>query len=256
MKKMYAFAIISIVLLLSTIYEVSAAEPYAKIYPKEGTIFTDIYIQIRNLGDGILFHLYAWWDDKLIIERLQNPDYAQYIWQHDYKGLYDTHISAPNEYPYTELRNHTVFIEIWKERTTFFLNFTLTFKIVEYYPPPSFYQEWWDNLPQEFKDQLKGEQGIQGERGATGLKGDEGDVGQQGIQGERGVQGEKGYKGETGAAGPQGQQGIQGLKGETGLSYWREAMLSIVISSAAITTSLVVYVGTCKKESKEKVKSR
>jgi hypothetical protein len=236
MKKMYVFAIISIVLLLSTIYEVSAAEPYAKIYPKEGTIFTDIYIQIRNLGDGILFHLYAWWDDKLIIERLQNPDYAQYSWQHDYKGLYDTHISTPNEYPYTELRNHTVFIEIWKERTTFFLNFTLTFKIVEYYPPPSFYKEWWDNLPQEFKDQLKGELGEQGIQGFQGIQGVQGERGLQGTQGERGLQG---IQGERGLQGVQGVQGNKGDKGEAGYTPWDVISIIIGISLLAISISAI-----------------
>jgi len=178
-----------VLLVINAIPKVSAVEPYAKIYPEKGDVFTDIYVQIRNLGDDILFNLYSWWDDKLIIENLQNPDFSSVYWAHEYKGYYDIHISAPDEYPYTELGNHTIFIEIWRDRTVFFINFTLTFEIIEYYPPTSDWWKWWESVPDEIKANLTGAQGLQGIQGIQG---------EQGIQGIQGVKGDKGDKGDTG----------------------------------------------------------
>ena len=79
-----------------------------------------------------------------------------------------------------------------------------------------------EDLTEEQKEELKGEQGergeqgIPGERGLQGEQGIPGERGQQGIQGPPGEQGERGPKGDTGPPGERGPQGEQGPPGERG----------------------------------------
>jgi hypothetical protein len=160
------------------------------MYPTKGTVFTDIYVQIRGLE--IFFDyattnrlgLYLFWDDTLLIENLENPKIV-YAVSTTWFGYYDVHTSAPNKYPYSELGNHTIYIEIWKY-DQFCINFTLTFEIIEYYPPTSDWWKWWESVPNEIKANLTGPQGLQGPQGEIG------------PQGPQGVQGPKGDKGDSG----------------------------------------------------------
>ena len=77
----------------------------------------------------------------------------------------------------------------------------------------------WDDLTEEQKASLKGEQGIQGEPGPKGDKGEKGDKGDRGLQGIRGPQGEKGEKGDRGDKG----QNADSYTFEVGKLYWDEA---------------------------------
>jgi len=177
---------------------VRAAEPYAKIYPTEGDVFTDIYIEIRNLsqwagpgvgGDTHRLDLYLFWDNTLRIEKLPQPNNGQQYFTYWY-DYYDIHIQVPNETPYSDFGNHTVYIEIWRYDVPMFCtNFTLTFNIIQYFPPTSAWWKWWESVPNEIKANLTGAQGLQGIQGIQG---------EQGIQGIQGVKGDKGDKGDTG----------------------------------------------------------
>jgi len=196
MVKSYRIVWIVPILLLTTasiIPRVKAVEPYAKMYPEKGDVFTDIYVQVRGLETFFDYAttnrlgLYLFWDDMLVIENLENPKIV-YAVSTTWFGYYDVHTSAPNEYPYSELGNHTVYIEIWKY-DQFCINFTLTFEIIEYYPPTSDWWKWWESVPDEIKANLTGAQGLQGIQGIQG---------EQGIQGIQGVKGDKGDKGDIG----------------------------------------------------------
>lgn len=213
--------------LLSVIFipTVSAVELYASIYPEEGDIHTDIYVQVRGLEtfldwDAFYGHysgrlgLYLFWDNKLIIENLANPSETVGLVGLKTFGYYDVHINVPNEYPYSNVGNHTVYIEIWKG-DQFCTNFTSTFEIVEYYPPTSEWWEWWEDVPQAIKNELKGEQGEQGIQGVQGEKGEKGDEGEQGIQ------------------------GVQGIKGEKGDTPWLEVGIALAVSSLSLVVSIV-----------------
>ena len=74
----------------------------------------------------------------------------------------------------------------------------------------------WDDLTEEQKASLKGEQGIQGEPGPKGDKGDKGARGLQGIQGPEGPQGIQGVKGDKG-------QNADSYTFAVGKLYWDEA---------------------------------
>jgi hypothetical protein len=135
--------------------------------------------------------------------------------------MHDIHINAPNKYPYSNLGNHTIYIEIWNV-DTFCTNFTLTFQVIKYYPPVDMLITWWNNLTAAQKQLF------------IGPKGDKGD---QGIQG---IQGAKGNTGATGATGPQGLQGVQGVKGDKGDSYPIEAVaLNLGVTSVSTIVSVI-----------------
>jgi len=70
-----------------------------------------------------------------------------------------------------------------------FYNTTLSFRIIEYFPPTSQWWKWWENVPDDITQQLVGPQGPQGSQGEQGPTG---------PQGPQGIQGPKGEKGDTG----------------------------------------------------------
>lgn len=126
---------------VSNVPTVLALEPTAKIYPSKGTVFTDIFLQVRGLDKyvegefapaAVGLELYVFWDDKLIIERQGDIMSGSY-----HLHIFDAHFSPPNEYPYSKLGNHTIVAEVWKS-SQFLINFTLTFEIIEYVPCPEY----------------------------------------------------------------------------------------------------------------------
>lgn len=180
---------LSILVFAVSVPKVYGLEPTAEIYPSKGTIFTDIFLKVRGLDKyvegefapaAVGLELYVFWDDKAIITRMGDIVENSY-----HLHIFDASFRPPNEYPYSELGNHTIFGEVWKS-SQFCWNFTLTFEIVEYYPPPSEWWKWWESVPDEIKQELVGPQGIQGEQGPIGPQGE------QGIQGPKGEQGDSG----------------------------------------------------------------
>jgi hypothetical protein len=103
----------------------------AALYPSQGSINTEIYLQVRGIG-GIL---YLFWDDILIDTYTEN-------FYGDFNG-FDIYFYPPNQHPYSDLGNHTVYIEIYWEyydpgQILVEENFTLNFEIIEYFPCPEY----------------------------------------------------------------------------------------------------------------------
>lgn len=73
-----------------------------------------------------------------------------------------------------------------------------------------------EDLTEEQKEELKGEQGERGEQGIPGERGPQGIQGPKGEQGEIGPKGDTGPPGERGLQGPQGEKGIPGERGPQG----------------------------------------
>ena len=118
-------------LMMTLIIPKGTAQSYATLYPSQGSVFTDIYLQVRGLGG----ELYLFWDDILLGTYLENF-YDE--WTHKTRG-FDVHFNPPNRHPYSDLGNHTVFLMIWwtywdGEDYHVQENFTLTFEIIEYLP--------------------------------------------------------------------------------------------------------------------------
>lgn len=204
-------------------------------YPNEGDVTTDILVHVRGETYGshlIPVYLYLFWDGKNIIER-QEAIKHPYISDPWWELSWDIWIQPPNEYPYSELGKHTITAILENEQgvTT---KSNATFNIVNYYPPP----EWWQDLPQEMIDQIKGEQGKQGIQGDQGIQGTLGPIGPRGKQG---IQGEQGVKGE------QGDQGSRGVRGWMGGTY----PIYLLIFPAVISV-IALIVAVAKKNVEKK----
>jgi len=156
------------------------------VSPKQGDITTDILVQVRGepYRNGQGSYLYLYWDDKCIVQRLEdidvsNPPISSHI------HSWDCNISVPNEFPYSELGIHNITAVVEDDYGSR-VSANATWEVVNYIPPP----EWWQNLPQEFIDEITGPQGEQGL------------IGPQGAKGDTGLQGPKGDKGDKGDTGP------------------------------------------------------
>lgn len=110
------------------------AQPYFKVYPTEGDVNTDIFLQIRGLpGTGFYeyYYLYIFWDDILLGTFPDNSG--------TYDHYFDTHFSPPNKGNYSALGNHTVYFEVWNNgRTAMLLNDSFVFTITKYLPCPEY----------------------------------------------------------------------------------------------------------------------
>lgn len=129
---------ILISMLVLNMPRVAAVEPTATIHPSKGTVHTDIFLQVRGLEKFVAgdnwpgfrdMELYLYWDGKPLILGLSDP--GSYDSNMHY---FDVHFSPPNEHPLSDLGNHTIYIEIYKDWVNYLCNFTLTFEIIEYYP--------------------------------------------------------------------------------------------------------------------------
>ena len=120
------FIVLSLVFVLPRVN----AQPYFSVYPTEGNVNTDIFLQIRGLpGTGFYeyYYLYIFWDDILLGVFPDNSG--------TYEHFFDTHFSPPNSGNYSALGNHTVYFEVWNNgRTAMFINATFVFTITEYFP--------------------------------------------------------------------------------------------------------------------------
>lgn len=132
MKAMFfgIFVVSSLVLVLPEVN----AQPYFAVYPTEGNVTTDIFLQIRGLPSTQFYeyyYLYIFWDDFLLGVFPDNSG--------TYNHYFDTHFSPPNSGNYSALGNHTVYFEVWNAgRNAIFINATFVFKITEYFPCPEY----------------------------------------------------------------------------------------------------------------------
>jgi hypothetical protein len=270
--------IVSIIVLMSLVGLVKGStvtSATVDVHPVEGDITTDIFVHVRGEPyNGTTYTVYAdfpvlyvYYDDKLMVDKMQpfKVPYTAGGWT-NYLLSYDVTIKVPDEYPYSELGPHKITAVIEARDGTYATAFA-TFEIVHYIPPP----DWWENLPQEFIDEITGKQGEQGIEGEVGksayelwleqgnvgsvddfidfLKGEQGET----IQGDTGKsayelwleQGNDGtiedfldsLKGEQGI-GEKGEQGLKGEKGDSALEY---ALFAIAVSIIAILIALASY---------------
>ena len=121
---------IFVVLSLFFVLPIVKAQPYFAVYPTEGNVNTDIFLQIRGLpGTGFYeyYYLYIFWDDILLGTFPDNSG--------TYEHYFDTYFSPPNIGNYSALGNHTVYFEVWNaNRNAMFINATFVFTITEYFP--------------------------------------------------------------------------------------------------------------------------
>ena len=222
--------VLSIMILAPSIQKAKADDiGTATIYPESGDIYTRIFLRVSNFSLTTdaggswpnywrnYFKLYVFWDSMPIITGLDDTSW-----------VFETYFNPPNEYTYSETGNHTIYIEVWVygafSGVSLRTNFTLTFNILKYYPPADMFMQWWNNLTESQREQLRGPQGIQGPQGVQGPIGTQGPTGPQGQQGIQGVQGSQGYqgvqgpKGDTGTTGPKGDTGTQGPQGLSGVN--------------------------------------
>jgi len=124
------FVMLSLVLMFPTVN----AQPYFAVYPTEGNVTTDIFLQIRGLPGTQFYeyyYLYIFWDDILLGVFPDNSG--------TYDHYFDTHFSPPNSGNYSALGNHTVYFEVWNAgRNAMFINATFVFTITEYLPCPEY----------------------------------------------------------------------------------------------------------------------
>lgn len=126
--------VISIVLfvVLSLVFVVPRviAQPYFTVYPTEGSVETEIFLQIRGLPDTGFYewyYLYIFWDDMPLGTFPDNSG--------TYNHWFDTYFSPLNSGDYGALGNHTVYFEVWSAgRTVMYINASFIFTIVEYIP--------------------------------------------------------------------------------------------------------------------------
>lgn len=167
-----------------------------EIHPVQGDITTTIFVHVRGepykggivTAQGDVPVLYLYYDNKSIVQRMKAVSYPRpYSDYSDYECVFDVSFKVPNEYPYSELGVHNVTAIIEASDGTK-ANATTSFEIVNYIPPP----EWWEDLPQDFIDEITGPQGEQGEQGLAGPQGVKGDTGLQGLKGDKGDKGDTG----------------------------------------------------------------
>ena len=128
-------------MMVSIIPKGNAQEPYAKMFPLEGNVFTNIYIMVRgteSFGEGkIDYYAYVFWDDFYV------GKYGQ-VWSTPPPlgfavplGIFDIFFNPPNKFPYSNQEVHNVTVEVWRE-AAFGYNFSLSFKIAPYIPCPEY----------------------------------------------------------------------------------------------------------------------
>jgi len=204
------------------------------LYPPHGTSQTSILAMIRpdEPASGSLW-LYMFWDDMPIKTRLEDPVVNKV---HTY--MWDVIIQAPQEPFYCKKGPHKITCRIEDDEAN--VKYAVyTFTIDDTIPDVS----WFENLPQEFINQIKG---PKGDTGATGPRG----IGEQGIQGEPGpigigIQGEPGpigigIQGEPGpiGIGIQGERGPPGQRGEAAELSKMTIFGTIGISLASLAASI------------------
>jgi len=181
-KKLFFIGFIFFLLLAKPASAQAITEGTIEVSPKQGDITTEIWVTVRGepYRDGSTCYLYLYWDDKCIVQRLEDIDVSvPPIRSHIHS--WDCNITIPNEFPYSELGIHNVTAVIEADDGSS-ANTTANFDILRYVPPP----EWWADLPQEFISNITGPQGLRGETGPQGTVGPQGSQGPQGIQGPKG----------------------------------------------------------------------
>ncbi len=212
-KRLLLMVLISLSLFAKPVSAEAITGATIEVYPSEGDITTDILLKVRGTPIQTVgaHFLYVFWDNKSIVQR--EEDIPVGIFGEEHIHAWDMNISVPNEFPHSELGTHNVTVTIEYGHTEVYRNST-TFEVVNYVPPP----DWWEDLPQEFIDEM---------------------TGPPGPQGPQGEQGSQGQQGEQGPAGPQGLKGDEGDKGDTGPYPYEATVFNLGMSAVSGVISAI-----------------
>lgn len=204
--------------------------------PYEGNTDTPIvmFVTTTPLAGSKPWYLYLFWDDIPVKDGMADVKIGTGSYEHRWRFSFYP--------PKDRATKGSHFVQIWVYdhegtigKKTFFYNIKGVVPRLE----------WWESLPGEFVDSLRGQDGVDGAKGDLGEKGDSivGPAGPQGGQGEIGIIGPQGPAGEMGIEGPPGpigSQGVQGIQGEPGKSYPGMVFNVVVIFSVfSLLISLV-----------------
>ena len=182
--------------------------------PYEGNTDTPIVIFVTTtpMAGSKPWYLYLFWDDIPVKDGTADVKISAGSYEHRWRFSFYP--------PKDRATKGSHYVQIWVYdhegtigKKTFFYNIKSVVPRLE----------WWEDLPIEFVDMLRGKDGVDGAKGDLGEKGDSvvGPVGPQGPQGEQGPRGPQGPEGigVDGPIGPMGNIGSSGIQGEPGKSY-------------------------------------
>ena len=192
-----------------------------------------VFIATQPLSGTKPWHLYVWWDNILIKDNVASVKIAANSYQHRWRFTF---------YPPQERAmkgSHEVVIYVYDHEGTI-KEGTFYYNIKSVVPR----LEWWEDLPVEFVDSLKGEKGDKGDKGDS-VVGPEGQPGPEGPQGEPGESliGPPGDKGEsiTGPKGAKGSQGEPGPQGKTYPQLWFWVCIGLSICSFVVVLTQIIF---------------
>ena len=205
--------------------------------PYEGNTDTPIVIFVTTtpLAGSKPWYLYLFWDDIPVKDGMADVKIAAGSYEHRWRFSFYP--------PKDRATKGSHYVQIWVYdhegtigKKTFFYNIKGIVPRLE----------WWEDLPSEFVDSLKGQDGVDGAKGDRGERGESiiGPVGPKGPQGELGPMGPQGPEGNEieGPPGMMGISGVQGIQGEPGKSYPVMIFIVVVIFSVfSLLISLMVF---------------
>lgn len=201
--------IISLSLVIPSILAATVTSITIELFPDEGDITTDIFVVVKGTPYETDFAhlLYIYYDDILIVSNMLPSKGSSFA---TWYAHWELTINVPNEYPYSELGKHVIRAEVYKyEAST--VKATTSFRVINYIPPP----EWWEDLPEEFLDE---------------------------ITGPPGPKGSKGQRGDTGPRGPVGPEGPKGKQGEPGPYPMEAIYYNVAISTLSLIISIIALI--------------
>ena len=214
--KLGIIAILLIICIMPLTYAATDTSIRYNVMPGDGSYNQKILIWVRcdPLTAPAPGYIYIFWDGVPVIPRTVTPKVTG-----GYSYGWDLTITPPAAYSYKGDHMIMIWIE-YSDGTT--KTRTWEYTVTDGVPP----LEWWQNLPPEYLNQIRGPKGDKGDTGAKG------EVGPQGNQGLRGAQGVEGPRGPIGIVGPIGESGVvdYGLLGAmvVGLNLGVEAVKFIV----------------------------
>ncbi len=203
--------------------------------PYEGNTDTAIVVFATTtpLSGSSPWYLYLFWDGVPVKDGMADVKIAAGSYEHRWRFSFYP--------PKDRAQKGSHYVQIWVYdhegtigKKTFYYNIKSVVPRLD----------WWEDLPPEFVDSLRGEDGVDGAKGDPGIQGDSitGPAGPQGPIGERGPMGPQGLEGIgiEGIPGQTGLSGVQGIQGEPGKSYPGMVFNVVVIFSVfSLLISLV-----------------
>lgn len=215
--------------------------------PYEGNTDTPIVVFVTTspMAGSKSWYLYLFWDDIPVKDGMADVKIATGSYEHRWRFSFYP--------PKDRATKGSHYVQIWVYdhegtigKKTFFYNIKSVVPRLE----------WWEDLPPEFVETLRGQDGVDGAKGDLGEKGDS-IVGPAGIQGPQGEQGPVGSQGPEGIGidgpmGPIGIDGVQGVRGEPGKSYPGMVFNVVVIFSVFSLLISLVTIFYRRKENEER----